>query len=859
MHFFSHRTLSAHKTEIIAAALTALVMLTVSSSGEAIAAPTVIRVVAPSGLTSGPPAGGTNVTITGTSLTGATAVTFGGAAATNVVVVDDTTITATTPAHAAGAVDVVVITPSGTGTGTNAYTYIPPRPIVTNVSPNSGTTAGATSVTITGTNFTDANIVTFGGAAATDVVVVNDNTITATTPAHSPGAVDVVVSVPYAFTGTGTSAFTYISPPGAPTVTGITPGSGATSGGTNVTITGTNFTGATAVTFGGAAATSVVVINSTTITATTPAHAAARVDVVVTAPSGIGIGTGLFTYNSTADITVTGVLPNTGPTTGGTTVYIAIAGASVSDVSAVSFGGVAATNVSWFTFSGSSKVIATTPAHAPGTVHVTVTTPSGTSVTGSNDQFTFIGGGSTSIALSSSQNPSSASQSVTFTATVTGSSPTGTVTFKDGTTVICSTVTLSSGGSASCTTSALAVGSHSITAVYSGDSNNAASTSSVLTQTVNAGAPLDSQKLRQMQIAVTRQSAQISGQSITSAIDNAIEDGFSDNVQALRPNGSGFTLNFAADEPSDARAAPWSDGVKNFVAAPDRKANQLIDEEFSALGYAKVINKAPVKPAALQRDWLAWLDVRGVSVFNNTAGADLKGNQVNATLGLTRRLTPDFLVGVLGGYEHLDFKSDALNSRLKGDGWTIGSYVGWRLTQTVRFDMALARSSISYNGSAGAASATFPGSRWLVSGGLTGTYHWQALVLQPSARIYALWEHDSAYTDSLGTAQGENNFATGRASFGGKLSNPFNYTPTIALAPYFGAYGDYYFSSSTAAVAGVATPAMLLQGWSARFTSGLGMMFKNGGQISAGAELGGIGSNSNTTVWTYRVSGSVPF
>jgi hypothetical protein len=70
----------------------------------------------------------------------------------------------------------------------------------------------------------------------------------------------------------------------APTVTSVTPNSGTTAGGTSVTISGTNFqTGATA-TFGGAAATGVTFVNSTTLQATTPAHAAGAVNVVVTNP-----------------------------------------------------------------------------------------------------------------------------------------------------------------------------------------------------------------------------------------------------------------------------------------------------------------------------------------------------------------------------------------------------------------------------------------------------------------------------------------------------------------------------------------------------------------------------------------------
>ena len=106
--------------------------------------------------------GGTPVTITGTNFTGATSVTFGGTAATGITVVNATTITATTPAHAAGLVNVAVTTPVGTGTGANAYTYVAP-PTVANVSPNTGTTLGGTAVTITGTNFTGATSVTFGG------------------------------------------------------------------------------------------------------------------------------------------------------------------------------------------------------------------------------------------------------------------------------------------------------------------------------------------------------------------------------------------------------------------------------------------------------------------------------------------------------------------------------------------------------------------------------------------------------------------------------------------------------------------------------------------------------------------------
>ncbi len=89
----------------------------------------------------------------------------------------------------------------------------------------------------------------------------------------------------------------------------------------------------------------------------------------------------------------------------------------------------------------------------------------------------------TTTALSASPNPSAPGDSVILTATVTPASATGTLQFLDGATTL-GTATVSA-GSATLTLSGLSLGMHSITAVYSGDAYNAASTSAVLSQTVN--------------------------------------------------------------------------------------------------------------------------------------------------------------------------------------------------------------------------------------------------------------------------------------------------------------------------------------------------------------------------------------
>ena len=89
----------------------------------------------------------------------------------------------------------------------------------------------------------------------------------------------------------------------------------------------------------------------------------------------------------------------------------------------------------------------------------------------------------TTTAIASSQDPTHFGQAVTFTATVSGQSPTGTVTFQDGMTTICAGVALSN-ATAQCATSTMTLGAHAITAMYSGDAGNLASASFGIVQTI---------------------------------------------------------------------------------------------------------------------------------------------------------------------------------------------------------------------------------------------------------------------------------------------------------------------------------------------------------------------------------------
>lgn len=265
---------------------------------------------------SGALAGGTTVTITGTGFKYpnstlaayiVTQVNFGSSVsppsvATNLNVISATQLTCVTPAEGPGTVDVYVRAPGGIGYKSQAYTFNNPQPVVNSVTANNGSTAGGLGVTLSGVHFTGATSVTFGGASATSVMVVNDTTITCNTPAHLHGAVTVAVTTPSG-TGSLSSGFTY----NPVVVSSLSVTIGDIDGGYAQVITGSGFTGASGATIGGTSVTGFSVANDTTINCTVPAHASgANLTVTVTTAGDSGSLTNAFEYFSPAQLSVSG-------------------------------------------------------------------------------------------------------------------------------------------------------------------------------------------------------------------------------------------------------------------------------------------------------------------------------------------------------------------------------------------------------------------------------------------------------------------------------------------------------------------------------------------------------------------------
>jgi hypothetical protein len=751
---------------------------------------------------SGPTRGGTRVTITGTSFTGAPQVSFGGSAATNVVVVNATTITAITPAHAAGTVNVRVTTPGGTGTGAALFTYVTPSPTVTSVAPPTGPTAGGTPVAIIGTNLTGATAVTFGGRPATNVIVISPTVVVAITPAHAAGPVDVTVTTPGG-TAIGNSLFTYV--PAAPTVISVSPNNGSTEGGTTVAITGTNLTGATAVRFGGTPAASFTVVNRTTITARTPAHTAGSVNVQVVTPAGTGTGVSVFTYVAPRP-DVLSLSPNRGPAVGGTTVTIR--GSNFTGATRVVFG---TTPAASFVVVNATTITAVTPPHAAGTVSVRVVTPSGPGEAAG--AFTYFGSSrSTIVSISPGTGPTTGGTNVT----ITGTGFTGATAVAFG--GAAASFTVVSATTISAITPAHKEGSVNVRVTTPGGVARAVSAFTYTAAVTNA----DSERLRDVQIMLTKIAAQASGAAISGAVGAAVSEGFASDGELISQNGDALRFNFSAEP-----RARGTDALASKAPPPDKRA----------------------RPPS---DWRFWAEVRGTGWSSTPLQGDIRGGQVNSFLGATYKLSNDALLGVFGGYESLSYTTQILNGRLDGSGWTVGGYFGWRVMPGLRLDGAIAHAGIDYDVGSGGAIGAFPAQRWIGTLNLTGTMRADTWLIEPSAGAFMVWERDGAFTDNLGVLQAQRDFSVGRASAGAKAIYPFRWTDTIALAPYIGLYADYYFSSDTALITELVRD-VDIQGWAARVTAGIGAEI-NGNLLSFGAEVGGLGNDHLIVVVRGRFS-----
>jgi hypothetical protein len=351
-----------------------------------VTAPPVLTSIAPN---SGVRSSAVPVTLTGTGFLGASAVTVSGTGVTvsAVTVVNDTTISATFTINATAlrtARNVTVVAPGGTS---NTVAFTVTGPTLTSIAPSTGFRGSVVPVTLTGTGLSNVTAVAVsgGGITASAVTVVNDTTVTANftitngTPLTARNV--IVTSTPG---GTSNAVTFTVQPRPVPTLTSIAPNSGFRGNAVPVTLTGTGFTGATAVTVagGGVTVTNRTVVNDTTITATFAINAGTTTtprNVTVNAPGGTTNAV-QFTVGNPPLATVTSITPSTGHRN--TNVPVTITGTNFTTAGTTLTGlgsGLSATGV---TVVNSTTITATfhiTAAAPLSTRSIGVTTPAGNS------------------------------------------------------------------------------------------------------------------------------------------------------------------------------------------------------------------------------------------------------------------------------------------------------------------------------------------------------------------------------------------------------------------------------------------------------------------------------------------------
>ncbi len=250
---------------------------------------------------SGPAGGGNAVDIQGSQFIVGSSVTWNGATVASQRISDSLMRVPNAPNFVAGSTVEVRVISDGEASNPVTYTYVAglTAPDITTVNPVSGSVAGGTVVTITGTGFSNPTV-RFGSLTAT-VNSANATTITATTPSAAvAGPVPVIVENGDGATAVSDGPFTYTFAPvvSQPTLASLDPNNGPEAGGTAITISGTQFGPGATVTVGGNPATDVQVLSNSQIVAVTPPGAQGPADVIVTVP---GVSTPsvaqVFTYN----------------------------------------------------------------------------------------------------------------------------------------------------------------------------------------------------------------------------------------------------------------------------------------------------------------------------------------------------------------------------------------------------------------------------------------------------------------------------------------------------------------------------------------------------------------------------------
>jgi outer membrane autotransporter protein len=250
--------------------------------------------------------------------------------------------------------------------------------------------------------------------------------------------------------------------------------------------------------------------------------------------------------------------------------------------------------------------------------------------------------------------------------------------------------------------------------------------------------------------------------------------------------------------------------------------------------------------------WSVWASVRGTRLETSAALSNLEGTQYNLLAGASYRWSPEMVVGAFGGYETFKF-ADTTGATLNGDGYTAGAYVGYRPSNTLRFEGQLSSTWIDYKASALGVTGSFDATRIVASAAVIGSHSAGGFLFEPVLRVTGTWESQAAYVDSAATAQAARSFNFGKVSAGVKVSKTMAMNGGATITPFVAVYADYRFSSGATSAA-----ASAFDDLSARASLGFNAKLNESTNFGLNGEVIGLGLD-DALMWSIKAQLGVKF
>ncbi len=610
-----------------------------------------------------------------------------------------------------------------------------------------------------------------------------------------------------------------------PTITSVTPNTGTTAGGAVVTITGTNFTGVTTVTFGGNAATAFTVDSATQISATTPAGIAGAVDVAVTAPTGTAISTGGFTYaisgsgssgspgaagTSSPSVAITAPAETRGPFTATITFSENVNGFDLGDVS------VGNGNASGFAVISAS-------------VYTAIITPTGTTIT-SDVTLDVAAGVATDI---EGDGNSAAERS--------------TVRFINEAVIVNRTKSVVSNFLSGRADQITANAPDIVTRLNGGGSGGGSGPANFTAHgTLGNNLVNFSTSLRQIFQARAARKTEIQSTLLGGGDAAAPVKGITVG-RARTAIDRSFDFTPARGELSDrfgfASNARQFDGHRRGLSGSERQ------DGLMALG---AVGQQFFGVDPIPNGFDIWVSGKVLQVESDTAESDIGLLYVGADY----RFNSLLLIGVLAQFDFTDETDEIQDTVTKGDGWMAGPYVAARLYDNLIFDGWIAFGQSKNEVNIGIGIDEFDTKRWLAKAQLTGGFERAGFNIEPSVGISFFEEDQEGFTNSLGIFISGQTVTLGRVTFGPKISTQVAGANGSVFSPHVSFKGlwDFDRSAPVSLATGLAVGTNELRG---RIDGGFTILGVSGVTLAADGFYDGIGA-SNFEAFGGAATVSVP-